>query len=122
MIPKEKTIGVTYLESSSPTTALTEDDFQLLSAVAGLGVIGIENARQFERLGSENQRLLAEVSLTHDMVARSARMRDVYHFIERVAPTDSTVLICGETGTAKELAAYAIHKTSPRNHQPFRAL
>ena len=84
MVSKEKTIGVIYLESSSSATALTEDDFQLLTAVAGLGVIGIENARQFERLGSENQRLLAEVSLTHDMVGRSARMRDVYQFIERV--------------------------------------
>jgi Nif-specific regulatory protein len=122
MISKEKTIGVIYLESSSPATALTEDDFQLLTAVAGLGVIGIENARQFERLGSENQRLLAEVSLTHDMVGRSARMRDVYQFIERVAPSDSTVLICGESGTGKELAACAIHKNSPRSHQPFVAL
>ncbi len=122
MVSKEKTIGVIYLESSSSATALTEDDFQLLTAVAGLGVIGIENARQFERLGSENQRLLAEVSLTHDMVGRSARMRDVYQFIERVAPSDSTVLICGESGTGKELAACAIHKNSPRNHQPFVAL
>jgi transcriptional regulator with GAF, ATPase, and Fis domain len=122
MISKQKPIGVIYLESSSPATALTEDDFQLLTAIAGLGVIGIENARQFESLGSENQRLLAEVILTHDMVGGSARMREVYQFIERVAPSDSTVLICGESGTGKELAARAIHKNSTRKHQPFVAL
>jgi transcriptional regulator with GAF, ATPase, and Fis domain len=62
------------------------------------------------------------VSLTHDMVGRSPRMREVYKFIERVAPSDSTVLICGESGTGKELAARAIHKNSPRKNQPFVAL
>jgi len=122
MISRKKPIGIIYLESSSPSTGLTEFDFQLLTAIAGLGVIGIENARQFEQLGSENQRLRAEVSLTHDMVGRSPRMREVYQFIERVAPSDSTVLISGESGTGKELAARAIHKNSPRKNQPFVAL
>jgi transcriptional regulator with GAF, ATPase, and Fis domain len=122
MLSNEKVIGLIYLESSAPTTALSEDDFQLLSAIAGLLVIGIENARQLERLGSENQRLHAEVSLSHDMVGRSPRMRDIYQFIKRVAPSDSTVLICGESGTGKELAARAIHNNSPRKTQPFVAL
>jgi transcriptional regulator with GAF, ATPase, and Fis domain len=122
MVSKRKPIGVIYLESSRAATALNEDDFRLLTAIAGLGVAGIENARRFERLGSENQRLLAEVSLTHDMVGRGARMREVYQFIERVAPSDSTVLISGESGTGKELAARAIHKNSPRKNQPFVAL
>ena len=121
MMSGKKASGLIYLESSN-TTSFTEDDFQLLAAIAGLAVIGIENARQFERLGSENQRLRAEFSLTHDMVGRSARMRDVYQFIERVAPTDSTVLIHGESGTGKELVAAAIHKNSPRKNQPFVAL
>ena len=121
MMSSKKAIGLIYLESSN-TTSFTEDDFQLLAAIAGLAVIGIENARQFEHLGSENQRLRAEFSLTHDMVGRSARMRDVYQFIERVAPTDSTVLIHGESGTGKELVAAAIHKNSPRKNQPLVAL
>jgi transcriptional regulator with GAF, ATPase, and Fis domain len=122
MISNEKVIGLIYLESGSPTTSLSEDDFQLLSAIAGLLVIVIENARQLEHLGSENQRLHAEVSLAHDMVGRSPRMRDIYQFIKRVAPSDSTVLICGESGTGKELAARAIHNNSPRKTQAFVAL
>jgi transcriptional regulator with GAF, ATPase, and Fis domain len=122
LLSKGKPIGIIYLESGTPATALTGDDLQLLTAIAGLGVMGIENARQYERLGNENQRLRAEVSLTHDMVGGSARMREVYQFIERVAPRDSTVLICGESGTGKELAARAIHKNSNRKSQPFVAL
>jgi Nif-specific regulatory protein len=94
----------------------------LLSAIGGLAALGIENARRIENLGFENERLRAEVSLTHDMVGQSEQMREVYQFIERVAPSDATVLICGESGTGKELAARALHKNSTRKHHPFVAL
>jgi transcriptional regulator with GAF, ATPase, and Fis domain len=122
MVSKERVVGVIYLESSGEAKEFTREDLELLGAIAGLGVIGIENARQFERLNNENQRLRAEVSLTHDMVGRSARMREVYQFVERVAASDSTVLICGESGTGKELAARAIHKNSGRKGQTFVGL
>jgi Nif-specific regulatory protein len=118
----ERTLGVLYLDTTNPGTRFSEEDLELLSAIAGLAAMGIENARQFERLKQENDRLRAEVSLTHDMVGRSARMKEVYQFIERVAPSDATVLIQGESGTGKELAARAIHKNSPRKNAPFVAL
>jgi transcriptional regulator with GAF, ATPase, and Fis domain len=114
--------GIIYLDSANPSAVFTNDDLQLLAAIAGLAAIAIENARQFERLGTENQRLRAEISLQHDMVGQSPRMRQVYQFIEKVAPSDSTVLIHGESGTGKELAARAIHKNSPRKEHPFVAL
>lgn len=114
--------GIVYLDSANPNATFTKDDLQLLAAIAGLAAIALENAHQFERLGSENQRLRAEISLQHDMVGQSPRMRQVYQFIEKVAPSDSTVLIRGESGTGKELAARAIHKNSPRKDQPFMAL
>ena len=116
-----RTLGILYLETTDAAT-FTQDDLQLVSAIASLASMGLENARQFEQLGMENQRLRAEVCLTHDMVGRGARMREVYQFIERVAPSDSTVLIQGESGTGKELAARAIHKNSPRKNHPFVAL
>jgi transcriptional regulator with GAF, ATPase, and Fis domain len=115
-------LGVIYLDSSNPATAFSKDDLQLLAAIAGLAAIAIENARQFERLDVENQQLQTEVSLQHDMAGQSLRMREVYQFIERVAPSESTVLIYGESGTGKELAARAIHKNSLRKEQAFLAL
>jgi Nif-specific regulatory protein len=111
-----------YLDTHNPAVCFSNDDLQLLSAIAGLASVAIENARQFESLGSENQRLRAEVQLQHDMIGRGARMRQVYQFIERVAPSDTTVLILGESGTGKELASRAIHLNSPRKTRPFVAL
>ena len=117
-----QSLGLIYLDSRNPATRFSNDDLQLLSAIAGLASVAIENARQFESLGSENQRLRAEVQLQHDMIGRGPRMRQVYQFIERVAPSDSTVLILGESGTGKELASRAIHLNSPRKSRPFVAL
>ncbi|HET7108544.1 MAG TPA: sigma 54-interacting transcriptional regulator [Candidatus Acidoferrum sp.] len=117
-----QSLGLIYLDTSNPATRFSNDDLQLLSAIAGLASVAIENARQFESLGSENQRLRAEVQLQHDMIGRGPRMRQVYQFIERVAPSDSTVLILGESGTGKELASRAIHLNSPRKSRPFVAL
>jgi transcriptional regulator with GAF, ATPase, and Fis domain len=122
LVAANRPFGIVYLDSSNPLAPFTQEDLQLLAAIAGLAAVGIENARQFERLGNENQRLRAEISLQHDMVGQSPRMQQVYRFIEKVAPTDSTVLIHGESGTGKELAARAIHKNSARRDQPFVAL
>jgi transcriptional regulator with GAF, ATPase, and Fis domain len=117
-----ESLGLIYLDTRNPATRFSNDDLQLLSAIAGLASVAIENARQFESLGTENQRLRAEVQLQHDMIGRGPRMRQVYQFIERVAPSDSTVLILGESGTGKELASRAIHLNSPRKSRPFVAL
>jgi transcriptional regulator with GAF, ATPase, and Fis domain len=114
--------GVIYLDTSSPKAVFSDEHLQLLSAIAGIASIAIENARQFERIGNENRQLRAEVNLEHDMLGQGPRMREVYQFIERVAPTDATILIHGESGTGKELTARAIHKNSPRRHLPFVAL
>ena len=122
LVAGERTLGILYLDTRNPETRFSTDDLELLSAIAGLAAMGIENARQFEGLKLENQQLRAEISLTHDMVGKSTRMREVYQFIERVAPSDATVLIQGESGTGKELAARAVHRNSPRKNQPFVAL
>ena len=53
------------------------------------------------------------------MIGQSAPMQEIFNLIQDVAPTDSTVLITGETGTGKGLAAKAIHTHSPRCHGPL---
>ncbi len=56
------------------------------------------------------------------LLGRSPRMREVFRLIDRIAPTDATVLVLGETGTGKELVARAIHDRSPRAQHPFFAV
>lgn len=118
----DRALGVIYLDSTQPRDQFNRDHLQLVTAIAGIAAVAIENARQFEWLETENERLLADVNIEHNMVGESAAMQRVYHFISKVAPTDATVLISGESGTGKELAARAIHRNSKRSQKPFMAV
>jgi len=71
---------------------------------------------------SDLRRLIDAQSRFHGMLGRSEPMRRVYRQIENVAAVDSTVLIEGETGTGKELAAQAIHRAGRRRAGPFVAV
>lgn len=117
-----RTLGVIYLDTQEPETHFDKDHLQLVSAIAAITAVAIENARHFEWLESENRRLLADVNIEHSMVGESSPMRQVYQVIAKVAPTDSTVLISGESGTGKELVARAIHANSKRAQKPFMAV
>ena len=77
----------------------------------------VEIQRLKERLQAESDYLKAEIKVTQphgEVVGRSAAIRKVLAQAEQVAPTDSSVLICGETGTGKELIAQTIHRLSSR--------
>jgi len=118
----ERKIGVLYLDTTLPRDRFNRDHLQLVTAIAGIAAVAIENARQFEWLETENERLLADVNIEHNMVGESPPMQRIYHFISKVAPTDATVLISGESGTGKELAARAMHRNSKRAQKAFIAV
>src|SRR5215218_575556 len=118
----DRKLGVLYLDSTQALDQFHRDHLQLVAAIAGIAAVAIENARQFELLETENERLQTDVNIEHNMVGESAAMQRVYHFISKVAPTDATVLIGGESGTGKELAARAIHRNSKRAQKPFMAV
>jgi Nif-specific regulatory protein len=118
----DRKLGVIYLDSTLVRDQFNRDHLQLVTAIAGIAAVAIENARQFEWLETENERLLADVNIEHNMVGESAAMQRVYHFISKVAPTEATVLIGGESGTGKELAARAIHRNSKRAQKAFMAV
>lgn len=118
----DRKLGVLYLDTTLAGDQFNRDHLQLVAAIAGVAAVAIENARQFEWLETENERLLADVNIEHNMVGESPAMQRIYHFISKVAPIDSTVLISGESGTGKELAARAIHRNSKRVQKPFMAV
>ena len=122
LVVQDEARGLIYLDTSDPSASFDERHLQLLTAVAGIAAIAIENLRHAERLEGENLRLSEELNIKHTMIGESSRMRDLYRFIAKVAPADSTVLLSGESGTGKELAAHAIHANSPRAAHPFVAI
>ena len=117
-----KVIGVIYLDSRKPTQQFDQNHLQVMTGVANLTSLALENIRHWEELREENRCLRAEIELEHGMVGSSARIREILDVIQRVAPTTSTVLIQGESGTGKELVARAIHCNSPRADRPFVAI
>ncbi len=118
----EKVIGCVYLDSLNSLARLDEEHLQLVTAIAGISAVALENARHLQWLQEENERLTAEIDLDHNMIGDSPKMKDVYRTLSRVSPAESTVLIWGESGTGKELAARAIHRNSHRAAKPFVAI
>ena len=82
----------------------------------------VKQAAEKRRLRVDNQRLRAQLarrSETAEIVHASAAMEEVLHLVERVAPSEASVLITGESGTGKELIAQAIHRLSNRREGSF---
>jgi formate hydrogenlyase transcriptional activator len=121
-------LGTLDLAAFAPDAFSTEQ-FGLLTRVAGQIAIAVSNARSYERIEQLNTQLAQEKlylqdeirseHLFEDIIGRSAALRRVLREIETVAPTDSTVLISGETGSGKELVARAIHQLSGRSDHAF---
>jgi DNA-binding NtrC family response regulator len=85
----------------------------------------LRSAMEQRRLKSENAYLRSQLEERYrfeGIIGRSQPMRDLFQLLETVAATSSTVLITGETGTGKELAARALHHNSPRRNNRFVAL
>ena len=118
----ERKIGAVYLDTTEVGVQFDKDHLHLVTAIAGIAAVAIENARHIEWLEGENQRLLSDVNIEHNMVGESPLMQQLYQLISRVAPTDATVLISGESGTGKELAARALHNNSKRANKAFVAV
>ena len=82
----------------------------------------VRQAAEKRRLRVDNQRLRAQLARQSEMpeiIYTSEAMREALHHVERVAPSDASVLITGESGTGKELVAQAIHRLSRRSEGSF---
>src|ERR1700688_110210 len=109
--------------------AFSGDDVDFLTQIASQVAIAVENALAFGEIRDLKDQLSKEKLYLEDeirsemnfaqIVGKSAPLLRVLKQVETVATTDSTVLICGDTGTGKELIARAIHDLSPRRSKPF---
>src|SRR5215469_4249131 len=126
LIGRKGVIGVLGAFSRSEE-AFTADEFAFLELLARQVAIAIENALDFENVREErvretNQRLYLEEEIRADfgeIVGGSPALKSALDLVSVVAPTQSSVLIMGETGTGKELIARAIHNLSARRERAF---
>ena len=129
LLKQTRLAGILYLENTLTSDVFTPGRMALLEVLASDAAISLENARLYrevnalkDQLYKENLVLRDEVdrtSMFEEIVGTSAALKPVLARVAKVARTDSTVLITGETGTGKELVARAIHRRSARASQSF---
>ena len=128
LVAHDRTLGTLDIASRTES-AFTEKDAELLAHIAKQIAIAVENALAYreisqlkEKLAQEKLYLEEEIrsELNFDqIVGDSPALRQVLELVQTVAPSDSTVLLLGETGTGKELIARAIHDHSRRENRTF---
>ena len=128
LISKNRLLGILAV-GRREENAFDEDEVAFLTQVANQVAIGVENALAYseiadlkDRLAQEKLYLEEEIRGEMDfegIVGQSSALRHVLQLVETVAPSDSTVLLLGETGTGKELIARAIHDRSRRKDRTF---
>ncbi|HET9941090.1 MAG TPA: sigma 54-interacting transcriptional regulator [Candidatus Eisenbacteria bacterium] len=127
-----RVLGVLYVDSHSIAHEFTPEDIAILEGFAAQVAVALENARLHEELKDSKNRLemenlnlrraLKEESRYGLLVGRSPKMLRVIELMEKVIPTQVSILIQGETGTGKELIARAIHLNGPRREKNFMAV
>jgi formate hydrogenlyase transcriptional activator len=128
LISRDRIMGTLAL-SRMTDDVWTPEDVEFLAQIANQITIAVENSLSYrelsemkERLATEKLYLEDEIRLDHNignMVGQGPAFQSVLQGVQIVAPTDSTVLILGETGTGKELVARAIHELSSRKKGSF---
>jgi transcriptional regulator with GAF, ATPase, and Fis domain len=123
LMARDQLIGILYVGNEGLERLFVEQDLELLKIFAAQAALILHNALLMNELRLENEDLAREVAagtgLGGSMIGNSSKMIDVFRIIEKVAPTDISILITGETGTGKELVAREVHLRSNRRDAPF---
>ncbi len=122
LINRGRRLGVVEVLNPIDGGRFGEAERGLCEVFANLAAVATANAQLLDRLDRENQGLKDTLAARRDLVGASPGIERVRGLIDRVAPSRSTVLLLGETGTGKELAAEMIHARSPRAERPFVAV
>jgi len=114
LISKGRTLGVVEVLNPVQSELFSEEDRQLCKVFANLAATAMANAQLYDRIQRENDQLKQTYQPAEEIVGISAAMENVRNLIRRVARSSATVLLLGETGTGKEIAARTIHAQSDR--------
>jgi transcriptional regulator with GAF, ATPase, and Fis domain len=114
-------IGLIYLGSNRVSNLFEAQMLEMVTVFAAQASLLIRNAMLLDQLRADNEALRtdAQARAYGEVIGASDGMNEVYKTISKVAPTDVSVLITGETGTGKELVAREIHRRSTRAEGPF---
>ncbi|MCB9858495.1 MAG: sigma 54-interacting transcriptional regulator [Phycisphaerales bacterium] len=122
LIWKNEVIGVVEVLNKVSGGSYDQDDINLLQIFANLAAAGAHNAAQHENVVRENRGLRETLKVQASIIGSSPALRQVMDMVNRVAGSNATVLLLGETGTGKEVTARQIHAASPRSNKAFIAI
>jgi transcriptional regulator with GAF, ATPase, and Fis domain len=124
LMQKGEVFGVIYLGNDRVASLFDEGSLEVLTVFAGQASLLLQHVLLLDALRRENVALKEAVAARQygDLIGAGPGMREVYRRIEKVAGTDISVLVGGETGTGKEVVAREIHRRSTRASGPFVAV
>ncbi|WP_373045115.1 sigma 54-interacting transcriptional regulator [Vulgatibacter sp.] len=124
LMEKGNLFGLIYVGNDSVVNLFEEHSLDLLTIFAAQASLLLRNALLVNELKLDNRELRKALddSRYGEILGACAAMRDVYRKIDKIAGTDISVLVTGETGTGKEMLAREIHRRSTRKNGPFVAI
>ena len=124
IIHRDELLGALYLGCNRKPSAFSKEFLDILMVFSAQAGLLVKNAMLIEELREDNQALKMQLDKQAfgEIVGGSNSMQGIFRTISRVAPTDISVMIVGETGTGKELIARELHRRSTRASEPFIAI
>jgi transcriptional regulator with GAF, ATPase, and Fis domain len=121
LLDRGRLLGLIYVGNDSVVDLFQEETMKVLTVFASQASLIVANALLLDELRVDNRKLAERLEQVRfgEIVGTSPPMQQVYRKVEKIAPTDISVLITGETGTGKELIAREVHTRSPRAGKPF---
>lgn len=118
---RSRFLGLIYVDTRGNREQFDRSDLEFVGAIGRMTGLCLENLRMRSKLERENERVRSLMG-GGELIGECEAMQRVFHLMDKVAPTDTSVLIVGENGTGKELIARAIHARSARKDRPFVAV